>query len=245
MTTKKATAPKPEAMDLATIGTSLSLETLLENLQGFADGVMRQLEAVDDETRAAAKAETNIALAEALANDITKRDQLIELRGAIEERALRIRKTVQNAEKMARHYEALVKAMDSSVELFMVEQQINEIAGQLHRFKVMKQPDQLQITQEVLVPMTYRKFPLEWRMAEALKAAKSAIETLLKMTQSEFSLNVSSYPVIQQIDKVLLEVGPEASAGTPDKDKIMVDLQAEKEIPGCFILRGRVRLDVK
>lgn len=241
---KKESDPKTDAIDLSTIGINVSLEVLMQTFQGFVNGVERQIAAENDEQLTSAKGESRAALQAVLTEEVSRRDQLVSLLSALEERAQRIRKTVSKAEKLARHYEAFVKNMEGSIELYMIEQNIGEITGEMHRFKLYKGVDQLQV-EDNLVPAEYRKFPLEHRMAEALRAGRAALVTMIKSSQTEFTNTPESYPTVAQIDRVLAEVGPESSLGSPDKDKITAALKAGKEVAGCFMLTERRRLDVK
>lgn len=235
---------KADALDLAEIGTDLSLETLMDTFQALAQGVESQLAAENEESLANARGESAKALEDLITTETARRDQLVELIAAVEEREARIRKTVAGAEKIARHYAAFVNGLKYSVNLYMTEKGISEINGKFHRFKLMGQPDALQLDENA-IPMEYRKFPLEHRLAETLRTARASILTMLKSTASEFQNRPEAYPVVEQIDRILAEVPAEVSLGTPDKDKIEATLRAKRDVPGAALLTGRKRLDIK
>jgi Siphovirus Gp157 len=236
--------PKPEALDTKEIGLDLSLETMMETFKGLAEGVERQIAAENDEDLVAARGDSAKALEGIIAEETERRDQLVQFMGALEERAMRIRKTVQRAEKLARHYEAFNKGVESSLLLYMTENNIAEINGKFHRFKVYKNPDQLQL-EENKIPMEFRKFPLDHRLGVVLRAARTALATLVRASVSEFQNNPDAYPVICQIDAVLHEIPADSSLGSPDKDKIEAALKAKRDVPGATILTDRKRLDIK
>ncbi len=235
---------KPDALDVREVGLDLSLETLMETFKDLAEGVERQLAAENDEGLAAARGDAAAALAAIIATETEKRDQLVEFMGALEERAGRIRKTVRKAELLARHYESFCNGIESSMLLYMTEKGIAEVNGKLHRFKVYKNPDALQI-EENKIPPEYRKFPLEHQLAEVLRAARAALLVMLKSTASEFQNRPEAYPLIPQIDGVLAKVPADAALGSVDKDKVEAALKAGKEIAGATILKDRKRLDIK
>ena len=235
---------KPDALDVREVGLDLSLETLMETFKDLAEGVERQLAAENDEGLAAARGDSATALAAIIATETEKRDQLVEFMGALEERAGRIRKTVRKAETLARHYESFCNGIESSMLLYMTEKGLVEVNGKMHRFKVYKNPDALQID-ETKIPMEYRKFPLEHRMAEVLRAARGALVIMLKSTASEFQNRPEAYPLIPQIDAILAQVPADAALGSVDKDKIEAALKDKKEVPGVTVLKDRKRLDIK
>ena len=236
--------PKADALDIAEVGLDTSLESLMETFQALAQGVEAQLAAENEESLAAARGESAKALDAIITEETARRDQLVEFMGAVEEREARIRKTVASAEKIARHYAAFVRGVKSSIELYMTEKGISEINGKFHRFKLYKKPDELQL-EENAVPVSYRKFPLEYRMAQVLQSARKSIVTMLQSSASEFQNNPEGYPVINEIDRILKEVPAEASLGSPDRDKITADIEAKRDVPGAFMLRDRRRLDIK
>lgn len=235
---------KPDSLDVREVGLDLSLEVLMETFKGLAEGVERQLAAEDDEGLAAARGDSAGALASIMAAETERRDQLVEFMGALEERADRIRKTVAKAEKLARHYESFCRGIESSMLLYMTERGVAEVNGKMHRFKVYKNPDALQID-ETKIPMEYRKFPLEHRMAEVLRAARAAILTMLKSTASEFQNRPEAYPLIPLIDGILAQVPADAALGSVDKEKVETALKAKIQVPGATILTDRRRLDIK
>jgi hypothetical protein len=235
---------KADALDVSEIGLDTSLESLMTTFQALAQGVESQLAAENEEGLAVARGESAKALEAIITEETARRDQLVELMAAVEEREQRIRKTVAGAEKIARHYAAFVNGLKYSVSLYMTEKGISEINGKFHRFKLMGQPDQLQLDENA-IPMEYRKFPLEHRMAEMLREARASILTMLKSTASEFQNRPEAYPVVEKIDAILKEVPAEASLGTPDKEKITAAIQAKRDVPGAALLTGRRRLDIK
>lgn len=238
------TRPKPDALDMKDTGLDLSLETLMETFKDLAEGVERQIAAENDESLAAARGDSAKALEDILVVETEKRDQLVEFMAALEERAGRIRKTVAKAEKLARHYEAFCRGVESSMLIYMTERGITEVNGKFHRFKVYKNPDTLQID-ETRLPMEYRKFSLDFRMAQCLREARTAIVTMLQSTASEFHNKPEAYPLIPKIDALLAQLPPDTALGVADKDKIEADLKAKKEVPGATILTDRKRLDIK
>jgi Siphovirus Gp157 len=147
---KEALAPMPLAVDL-------SLESLTALFTEFVAGINRQDELEKEEEKAAAK-DQNVQAAGSLLNAgentelAVRRDNLVELLNAIDERELRIRKTVKNAELIARHYAAFSKNLKDSILLAMIELGIKEAQGNVHRFALHKQPDLLVITDERQIP---------------------------------------------------------------------------------------------
>ena len=234
---------KPDALDVHEVGLDLSLESLMDTFKDLAEGVERQLGAENDESLAAARGDSASALAAIIATEIEKRDQLVEFMGALEERAGRIRKTVAKAEKLARHYESFCKGVESSMLIYMTDKGLAEVNGKFHRFKIYKNPDALQID-ETKIPMEYRKFPLEHRLAVVLRAARAALVIMLKSTASEFQNRPEAYPLIPQIDGILAQVPADAALGSVDKDKIEAALKAGTEIAGANILKDRKRLSI-
>lgn len=236
--------PKTEALSIAETGIDLSLEVLMETFKDLAEGVERQIAAENDEGLAAARGDSAKALEAVVTEEIQKRDQLVEFMAALTERAGRIRRTVASAEKLARHYEAFCKGVESSMLIYMTEKGLTEVNGKFHRFKVYKNPDVLQID-ETRLPMEYRKFPLDYRLGEVLKAARAALMTLLKASASEFQNTPEAYPTICTIDVILREIPAESALGSADKDRIEAVLKAKREVPGATILTDRKRLDIK
>jgi hypothetical protein len=123
-------------------------------------------------------------------------DGIVALINAREFQELLLRKAVQQAEARARHHGAFVKGLKSSIQLYMEEKGIARIEGLAHRFAIYKQPDQLEISNEDLIPEEY------WE--------------------------------VQMVPERIL-----------NKEQLIADIRAGKEIPGANLTTSRKRLDVK
>lgn len=219
----------PDALSIADTGINTSVETLSNIFKALTDGVQAQLDAESEEQKADAALATKNALGDAL----TMRDQLIEYRGAIEAREQRIRRTVAAAESVARRYASFVKNLDSSIYQYMAEQGIDRIEGDLHRFALHKQPDELQVTDQTVLPPKYFTFEKWWNVL------KVCHRFVLEYRLGDVTVDVDALEVA--IDMVLAGEAP----ATLNKALLIEDLNAGIEIPGAFILKGRTRLSVK
>ncbi|HXP82614.1 MAG TPA: siphovirus Gp157 family protein [Verrucomicrobiae bacterium] len=222
---KEALAPMPLAVDL-------SLESLTALFTEFVTGINRQDELEKDEEKAAAKdqnvRDAGSLLAVGEKNELAvRRDNLVELLNAIEERELRIRKTVKNAELIARHYAAFNKNLNDSLLLAMIELGIQEAQGNVHRFALHKQPDLLIITDERQIPEKFfdRTPDLEL-ISTKIAELQSLNETAHAQVLECLEANIPTTIVL-------------------NKDRVAVAIAAGKEVPGAMIEQNRKRLDVK
>lgn len=229
MTTKAAkkggVAPMPLAMDL-------SLESLTALFTEFVSGINRQDELEKEEEKAAARQESvqsagsllNIGEKTELA---VRRDNLVELLNAIEERELRIRKTVKNAELIARHYAAFGKNLKDSILLAMIELGLQEAQGHVHRFAVHKQPDLLVITDERAIPEEFFERKPDLFYVAVVIAAQLGLDENRQQ---------------QVVDCLQTHIATEIVL---NKDLVRAKLEAGKTVPGATIEKNRKRLDVK
>lgn len=228
---------KPDALSIADTGIDTSVEMLMTIFKDLTDGVQAQLDAESEEQKAGAALATKTALEGALAH----RDQLVEYRNAIEERELRIRRTVAVAEGLARRYKSFVKNLDHSIYQYMTEAGIDRIEGDIHRFAIHKQQDELQITDESALPEKYLQFD-SW--VYTMRGCKQLVDELAQIPADPSS------PVEGGIRLAALQVAIDMLFQAPlpykvRKDLIIADLKEGIEVPGAFILTNRTRLDVK
>lgn len=235
MTTK---AQKKEELAPLPLSVDLSLESLTALFTEFVSGINRQDELEKDEEKAEAKNQNvqtagNLLAVGEKAELAVRRDNLVELLNAIEERELRIRKTVKNAELIARHYAAFTKNLKDSILLAMIEMDLQEAQGHIHRFAVHKQPDLLVITDERQIPEEYfdRKPNLE-------KAANRIAGVLSTGSSHSFSEN----EIRTIVDCLRTDIPTEIVL---NKEKVQAALAMGEEVPGAVIEKNRKRLDVK
>lgn len=231
-----ATKKKPDALSIADTGIDTSIEMLMTIFKDLTDGVQAQLDAETEEQKAGAALATKNAMEGALAH----RDQLVEYRNAIEERELRIRRTVAVAEGLARRYKSFVKNLDSSIYQYMAEQGIDRIEGDIHRFAIHKQPDELQITDESALPEKYIQYE-SW--IYTMRGCKKLVDELLQIpTLADYSMDSGRLEALQfAIDVASANPLPYKVR----KDLLIEDLKNGIEVPGAFIISNRTRLSVK
>lgn len=143
---------------------ALPLEALAEMFFDFVQSVEKQIDAETDQQRIELQTATTPAVEAALQPKATKeeleaaktkRDACIALIFALEGQETRLRQAVKNAELLARRFKSRAAYLTSSIEIYMRDQQIDEIQGFMHRFKFYKQPDRLQITNEAEIPAEF------------------------------------------------------------------------------------------
>jgi hypothetical protein len=191
MSAKAKLAPKQEIQLAETMGLE-KLQEIFSDLIGAVDEMLENQNGkpqAEDMAALSEKAKVALSAPERI-------DQLIALLNAHEFQEALLRRAVQQAEKRARSHAKFCASIKGSVELYMLEAGILRIEGFAHRFAIYKQPDQLEVTNESLVPDEY------WE----------------------------KIPVIER---------------KLNKDKLLADLQAKKEIPGAELYTERRRLDVK
>ena len=234
-----------------TLHIDLSFEALMSLFAEIGSGVNKQLDAGTVEERSLAEVETQEAAMRALTEGeereiVQRRDQIVEMLFAIEERAKRIRRTVQNAEALARRYEKFGKNLEQSIFLGMLNGNIEVIEGELHRFKLYRAPDRLEITDETAVPDEYRipdeVMQLHFALAGAIGQLKCLRTMIGEMTDNENANPNQVNEHIAQLEKVL-----ELNQGSFEinKDKLKEDLEAGKTILGCYLETDRKVLNVK
>jgi hypothetical protein len=161
MSPAKVAVPKQAIIPIVD---ALSLEDLATMFQDFVQNVEKQIDAESDQKRVELQAESRPTVEAALLpgaskEDLeaakTKRDAVVALIIALESQEARLRLAVKNAELLARRYKSRVAYLTSSIEIYMRDQQIEEIQGFMHRFKFYKQQDCLQITNEADIPAAY------------------------------------------------------------------------------------------
>jgi hypothetical protein len=114
-----------------------AVDEMLENQNGKPEA--EDMHAIAEKAKAALSAPERI-------------DQLIALLNAHEFQEALLRRAVQHAEKRARSHAKFCGSIKGSVELYMLEAGISRIEGFAHRFAIYKQPNQLEITNEGLIP---------------------------------------------------------------------------------------------
>lgn len=229
MTTKAAKKEEIQPMPLAI---DTSLESLMTLFNEFVTGINRQDELEKDEEKAAAKNQNvqNAAITLTVgekAELAVRRDNLVELLNAIEERELRIRKTVKNAELIARRYAAFTKNLKDSILMAMIELGLKEAQGNVHRFALHKQPDLLIITDERQIPEEF------FDLKPNLPAIAGEIASLL-------SLGIEDAARVQEyLEKSI------PTERVLNKERLEAKLALGETIPGATIEKDRKRLDVK
>jgi len=208
-----------------TIHVDLSFEALMALFKEIGEGVTKQLDAGTVEERSAAEVETREAVMRTLtegeqAQIVERRDQIVEMLFAIEERAKRIRRTVQNAEKLARRYESFGKNLEQSVFLGMLNANIEVIEGELHRFKLYKAPNKLEIIDESTIPEEFFVTPEPVRKLDEDKL-RAALNEQIPCPNADFLTHSTECPVCHGAKFTY------------------------REVPGAYIERDRKRLDVK
>ncbi len=142
----KAIVPKVELAE------TMGLEKLQEIFSDLIGAVNEMLEEGKPDTEAMAslseKAKSALSAPERI-------DQLIALLNAHEFQEALLRKAVQHAEARARKHKAFCNSIKGSVELYMLESRISRIEGFAHRFAIYNSPNQLEITNEALIPAEY------------------------------------------------------------------------------------------
>lgn len=129
------------------------LQEIFADLIGAVNQIVESQEApqVEDIATLGEKAK------EALSAPI-KIDQLVALLSTHEFQEALLRKAVQHAERRAREHKTFVSHIKGGIELYMRENGISRIEGFAHRFAMYKQPDQLDVTAEDLIPDEFFDF---------------------------------------------------------------------------------------
>jgi len=143
----------------AEIPDNYPLEKLEEMFREFVASVEDQIDAESDESKAESKAASAECAGhimepqpEQIDNAGQRRDALAAFIFALEAREARLRQAVKQAEALARRYKTRADFCKGGVFQYMVDRGIARIEGFIHRFAIHKQPDQLVITNESVIP---------------------------------------------------------------------------------------------
>jgi hypothetical protein len=224
-TAKAELAPMP-------LEVNLSLESLTQLFSEYMAGIERQEEIEDAEEKSKALATSVRNAADVLTLGekdaiVARRDNLVELIFAIEERELRIRKTVKSAELIARHYAAFNKNLKDSLLLAMIEKGIDRAEGNVHRLALYKQPDQLVILNE-------REIPEEF--FDQVPNIQDIVSGIFRLT----SIDDEKLELIH--DFLTSQLHPERVL---NKDRVKEALAAGMAVPGAMLEVNRRRIDIK
>jgi hypothetical protein len=237
MTAKTAKKEELAALPLAV---DLSLESLNALFTEFVAGINRQEELEKEEDKALAKSQSvqdagSLLTVGEKTELAVRRDNLAELLNAIEERELRIRKTVRNAELIARHYAAFTKNLKDSLLLAMIEMGLQEAQGNVHRFAVHKQPDLFIVTDERQIPEKFFD-----RKPDLPQVAEKILGLIGIIIMGELITDEQGKAMI--LECLETHIPTEISL---NKERVHAAIAAGEEVPGAMVEKNRKRLDVK